>query len=293
MKKYLAFDIGGTQIKYGVINENGEILTHAITDTNAHRGGPAIINSVIEVGKDVLKHQQIDGIAISTAGQVNIHTGVIVGAGDTIPEYVGVEIKKLVSEALGLPVEVRNDVDCAALGEQWLGGHEVDNFIALTVGTGIGGAIVIDGNMYSGHTFSAGEWGYMIVEGEPFEKVASISGLINLTKQYKDDRNWTGKDIFELYDAGDQDIKVAVEKFLKHLAIGISNLIYIFNPEKVIIGGGVTARGDKFLEEVQKEVNKYLLPSFYQNTDIVLARLSNHAGMAGAVHHFIKSQSNI
>ncbi|MBS4178926.1 ROK family protein [Lederbergia citrea] len=291
MKQYLAFDIGGTQIKYGLVDEAGNIISSELMDTEAYRGGPSIIEKVIEMGKKIIESHRVAGVAISTAGQVDINTGMIVGAGDTIPNYTGVEVRKLVSEALGLPVEVRNDVDCAALGEQWLGGHDVDNFIALTVGTGIGGAIVIDGKMYSGHSFSAGEWGYMLVEGKPFESVASVSGLISLANEYKEKRDWTGKEIFALYDEGDAEIKRAVNIFFKHLAIGISNLIYIFNPEKVIIGGGITARGEQFLQEVQGEVQKYLQPSFYKNTEIVLAKLSNHAGMVGAVYNFITRQN--
>ncbi|MBS4197159.1 ROK family protein [Lederbergia citri] len=290
MNQYLAFDIGGTQIKYGIVDESGNIISHGLMDTEAHLGGPSIIDKVIAKGKRLIEDHSVIGIAISTAGQVDFHTGTIVGAGDTIPNYTGVEIKLRIEEALGLPVEVRNDVDCAALGEQWLGGHDVNNFIALTVGTGIGGAIVIDGKMYSGHTFSAGEWGYMLVEGEVFEKVASVSGLIHLARKYKEDRDWTGKEIFALYDEGDVDMKLAADTFFKHLAIGITNLIYIFNPEKVIVGGGITARGERFLQEIQQEVQKYIQPSIYKNTEIVLAKLSNHAGMVGAVYHFIKSR---
>jgi predicted NBD/HSP70 family sugar kinase len=290
MKHYLAFDIGGTQIKYGIVTEKGDILSHYIMDTEAQLGGRAIIDKLIAASKSIVSNHSLSGIAISTAGQVNFHTGTIVAAGETIPHYTGVEIKKLFSEALGLPVEVRNDVDCAALGEMWLGNHETSNFIALTVGTGIGGAIVIDGKMYAGHSFSAGEWGYMLVEGEPFEKNASVSGLIHFANQYKEKRQWTGKEIFDLYDQGDEEIQMAVRQFYRYLAIGISNLIYIFNPEKVIIGGGVTARGERFLRELQAEINNYLLPSFQKNTEIVLAKLSNHAGMIGAVYHFLHFQ---
>jgi len=288
MKHYLAFDIGGTQIKYGIVTKNGDILSHFMMDTAAHLGGQAIIEKVIAAGKTMVANYSLSGIAISTAGQVNFHTGTIVAAGETIPHYTGIDIKKLVSEALGLPVEVRNDVDCAALGEMWLGHHGSRDFITLTVGTGIGGAIVIDGKMYSGHSFSAGEWGYMLVDGEPFEKNASVSGLIHFANHYKEERPWTGKEIFDLYDQGDEEIQKAVRQFYRYLSIGISNLIYIFNPEKVIIGGGVTARGERFLQEVQAEINNYLLPSFQKNTEIVLAKLSNHAGMIGAVYHFLR-----
>ncbi|MEH7380509.1 ROK family protein [Bacillus sp. JJ1533] len=293
MRKFLAFDIGGTHIKYGIVTEEGILLFSGLVDTEAYFGGPAIVEKIIGLGKSLLESYSVDGVAISTAGVVDIKSGKIIAASGTIPQYIGVEIKSQVSEALGLPVSVRNDVDCAGLGELWLGGHQSENFIALTVGTGIGGAIVIDGKMYSGHSFSAGEWGYMQIEGKPFEKNASVTGLIRFAQQYKENRNWTGKEIFELYDAGDIEIKKAVAQFYRYLGIGISNLIYIFNPEKVILGGGITARGDRFLQEVQEEVQKHLEPSFYENTQIVLAKLSNHAGLIGAVYHFLCDEKSV
>ncbi|RDW22187.1 ROK family protein [Oceanobacillus arenosus] len=293
MNNYLAFDIGGTHIKYGIVNENGEIIHDSTMDTEAHLGGSFIINKVIEAAKIVIQNHQIAGVAISTAGQVNIYTGTIVGAGDTIPDYEGLEIKRIVSTALQLPVEVSNDVNCVALCEKWKGNHQVENFITLTIGTGVGGAIIINNELYTGHTFSAGEWGYMRIEGEPFEKVASISGLIHMAKMFRENRTWTGKEIFALYDRGDSQMKLAVEKFYRHLAIGISNLIYIFNPEKVIIGGGITGRGEQFLQEVKGDVQKYAHPSIFRNTEIVLAKFSNHSGMIGAAYHFMERQKSV
>lgn len=293
MKQYLAFDIGGTHIKYGIINVKGEIISNNSMETEAAKGGLSIIDKVIDKGREILLvNDAIVGIAISTAGQVDYLSGVVVAAGDTIPDYAGTKIKHLISEALKIPVEVRNDVDCAALCEKWLGEHHTENFITLTVGTGIGGAIVINNEMYSGHTFSAGEWGYMIVEGEQFEKVASISGLINMVKQRKEKQVWTGKEVFDLYDQGDEEVKPAVERFYKHLAIGIANLIFIFNPEKVVIGGGISDRGTLFLEEVKSNVQKYVQLDILTNTEIVLAKYSNHSGMIGAVYHFIQQQDN-
>lgn len=289
MKQYLAFDIGGTHIKYGILTMNGEIIIHDSMDTDAVCGGLAIVNKVIHKARELV-NEDIVGVAISTAGQIDYQQGIVVAAGDTIPNYIGTEIKRLVSEALKLPVEVRNDVDCAALSEKWLGGHQARDFITLTVGTGIGGGIVINDELYSGHSFSAGEWGYMIVEGRPFEKVASISGLINLVKERKGDQDWTGKKVFDLYDQGDLEVQEAVKIFYKHLAIGIANLIFIFNPEKVVIGGGITGRGNQFLEEVREHVEKYVQLAILENTDIVLAKHSNHAGIIGAVYHFIQQQ---
>lgn len=291
MDKYLAFDIGGTLIKYGVVSEKGECFDHYLMDTEAHLGGPAIIQKVIQAGQRMLdQFKDIKGIAISSAGQIDVHKGTVIGAGDTIPNYKGLEIKKIVHKTLDLPVEVRNDVDCAALCELWLGEHQIKNFITITVGTGVGGAIIINRELFSGHTYSAGELGYMLVEGKQFENVASVAGLIEMVKQYKEDHEWTGKKIFEQYDAGDPKVKRAVKTFYKHLGIGISNLIYIFNPEKVIIGGGITERGEKFLHEVQEVVKQYTEPNIYANSKIVLAKHFNYSGMVGAVYNFLQRQ---
>lgn len=291
MKKYLAFDIGGTHIKFGVVDEEGNVIRHSHMDTDAYLGGKAIVEKVINKTNEAKLEEEFEGIAISTAGQVNFNTGTIVAAGDTIPNYQGLEIKKLVSDAVNLPVEVRNDVDCAALCEKWKGNHLAKDFIVLTIGTGIGGGIVLNNELYSGHSFSAGEWGYMLVEGKPFEKIASISGLINLAKKYKENREWTGEEIFTLFDNGDPGMTKAVEKFYKHLGIGIANLIYIFNPEVVVLGGGISGRGERFLQEVNGVVEKYTNPLIHKNTKLSLAKYSNHSGIIGAVYHFIDRQS--
>ncbi len=191
-------------------------------------------------------------------------------------------------EILKVPVSIDNDVNCAAFGEKWNGsGREKDNFIMLTIGTGIGGAIFIDGELYRGHSFSAGEWGNMLIEGKTFEEVASISGLIRLVRKYKGKGEWNGKRIFELYDKGDREVAQAVGIFFKHLAIGISNLAYIFNPETIIIGGGITDRGNEFLKEVKEEISKYLNQEIYNNCEIELAQNGNCAGMIGAIYHFL------
>ena len=210
------------------------------------------------------------------------------GGVDHIPGYSMIPIMNRLQEVLKVPVSIDNDVNCAAFGEKWNGsGREKRNFIMFTLGTGIGGAIFIDGELYRGHSFSAGEWGNMLIEGKPFEEVASISGLIHLVRKYKGEGDWNGKTIFELYDKGDREVTQAVEVFFKHLAIGISNLAYIFNPEMIVIGGGITDRGNQFLKEVKEEVEKYLQKEIYNNCEIELAQNGNCAGMIGAIYHFL------
>ncbi|EDZ54480.1 ROK family transcriptional regulator [Bacillus thuringiensis] len=288
MKVYIAFDIGGTQIKYGIVSEIGRVLKHKTVATEIHLGGEQIIQKLIYVSKEIMNEHTIAGIGISTAGIVDINKGIVMGGADHIPGYSTIPIIDRLQEILKVPVSIDNDVNCAAFGEKWNGsGREKKNFIMLTIGTGVGGAIFIDGELYRGHSFSAGEWGNMLIEGKTFEEVASISGLIRLVRKYKGKGEWNGKRIFKLYDKGDREVAQAVGIFFKHLAIGISNLAYIFNPETIIIGGGITDRGNEFLKEVKEEISKYLNQEIYNNCEIELAQNGNCAGMIGAIYHFL------
>lgn len=288
MKEYIAFDIGGTQIKYGIVSEIGRVLKRKTVATEIHLGGEQIIQKLIYVSKKIMNEHTIAGIGISTTGIVDINKGIVTGGADHIPGYSTIPIIDRLQEILKVPVSIDNDVNCAAFGEKWNGsGREKENFIMLTLGTGIGGAIFIDGELYRGHSFSAGEWGNMLIEGKTFEEVASISGLIRLVRKYKGKGEWNGKRIFELYDKGNREVAQAVGVFFKHLAIGISNLAYIFNPETIIIGGGITDRGNEFLKEVKEEVSKYLNQEIYNNCEIELAQNGNCAGMIGAIYHFL------
>lgn len=288
MKEYIAFDIGGTQIKYGIISEAGRVLKCKTVATEIHLGGEQIIQKLILLSKKLMNEHTIAGIGISTAGIVDINKGIVTGGADHIPGYSTIPIIDRLQEILKVPVSIDNDVNCAAFGEKWNGSvREKKNFIMLTIGTGVGGAIFIDGELYRGHSFSAGEWGNMLIEGKTFEEVASISGLIRLVRKYKGKGEWNGRTIFELYDKGDREVAQAVGIFFKHLAIGISNLAYIFNPETIIIGGGITDRGNEFLKEVKEEISKYLNQEIYNNCEIELAQNGNCAGMIGAIYHLL------
>ena len=149
--RILALDIGGTDIKYGIINESFDILEAHKTPTNAHLGGAHIIDTIIDISKN---YTNIDKIAISTAGQVDSHSGVIVYATDTIPNYTGTRLKEAVEKETGILTVVENDVNSAAYGEAHFGaGKGYDSFICLTYGTGIGGAIFLNGDVFKGSPF--------------------------------------------------------------------------------------------------------------------------------------------
>lgn len=145
MRKFIAFDIGGTLIKYGVLTDKGNFLERNETATQAEFGGPEVLRKVKEIGDGLIKRYSIGGICISTAGQVDSKKGEILYASSLIPEYTGTLIKKELEAYFRLPVEVENDVNCAGLAESWIGkGRDAKSLFCLTVGTGIGGSYIID-----------------------------------------------------------------------------------------------------------------------------------------------------
>lgn len=291
MNKYITFDIGGTFIKYGIIQENGELIYSSKMETEIQKGGPNIVNKLLKKINELRQSYNVNGVAISSAGVINSKTGIVVNATKNIPNFIGLNYKETIEKATNLPVEVQNDVNCFALCEKWLGNaRDCNNFITLTIGTGIGGAIYINDNMYYGNNFSAGEWGRMNILGEKYEAVSSITGLTNLAKKYVEDKVWDGKEIFDLYDQGDKAMTKVINKFYKHLVTGICNLIYIFNPDKVIIGGGITSRGNKFIEEVNEHLSKVIEKEFLETTEISLSKFSNNSGMIGALYHFLQNR---
>lgn len=157
----LVIDIGGTNIKYALATRDGQLSFKGSMPTQAFKGAELLFEKVGQIVLEIQQKRKIDGIAISTAGQVDAQSGVIVHATDAIPGYTGFLLKERLEKNFKLPVSVENDVHCAALGELWKGNVPTHDFLALTIGTGIGGAVVINGEIYHGATYSAGEIGHM------------------------------------------------------------------------------------------------------------------------------------
>lgn len=289
MNLFAVIDIGGTSIKYGVINEDGTLIKVNDRDTEAYKGGLSIIDKVKEIIKDIKNDYDITGICVSTAGMVCPKEGKIVYAGPTIPNYTGVEVKKILEEEFNLPCSVENDVNCAALGEFFGGaGKGKSSMACLTIGTGIGGALIIDGKILHGFSNSAGEIGYMLVNGEQIQKIASASALVNNVAMRKniDSNEIDGRYILDNYEKKDAICIDEVEKLADNLALGISNIVYLINPEVVVLGGGIMAREEIFKPLIEKSLKKYLIESVYNNTNIAFAELRNTAGMKGAFYNF-------
>lgn len=291
--RILALDIGGTDIKYGIINESFDILEAHKTPTNAHLGGAHIIDTIIDISKN---HTNIDKIAISTAGQVDSHSGVIVYATDTIPNYTGTRLKEAVEKETGILTVVENDVNSAAYGEAHFGaGKGYDSFICLTYGTGIGGAIFLNGDVFKGSGFSAGEMGHIITHAGGkactcggngcYEQYASTSALLRAVNEISP----TPLDSFEIFSKmnSDEQIKSAVDSWIDEIIIGLISIIYTFNPPLIILGGGIMNE-EYIINSINAKLPSRLMESF-RNVKIKRATLGNKASMLGASYKAVNN----
>jgi len=294
MRNFIAIDIGGTLIKYGVITEEGRFIERFETPTEAHLGGTDIVKRIKQLGKELMRRHQLSGICISSAGQVDSKAGKILYASSLIPNYTGTPLKQELEAYFELPVAVENDVNCAGLAESWIGtGKDVKSLFCLTVGTGIGGSYILDNKLHTGHSFSGGEIGYIPIEGKQFQELASTRVLVANVAEQKgiSETELDGKAIFELARKGDKICIDAINELVYYLSKGIATIAYMMNPELVIIGGGISAQKDYLYPLIMEELKKDLIASIRNNTRIEIARNLNDAGMIGALRHFLLEES--
>ena len=296
---YICIDIGGTSIKYGVLDGTGEIFINGSITTKVTQTENFILLDLKKLIKDILEQYvtyDIKGICVSSAGVVDPEKGEIVYSGPTIPGYTGTKIKEEIEKEFGISCEVENDVNCAGLGEYWKGaGKGSKSMVCMTVGTGIGGSVILDGKLLNGIGYTAGEIGYMDVNGQFIQEVASSRFLVKKVQEEKEKReglkqNITGVDVFELAKKGDEICIDAIDMLIENLAVGIRNIMYLLNPEIVIIGGGITAQKEYLEERIRKRVNDGMISDMFKKTKIELAQQGNQAGLLGALYHFLKKQ---
>ncbi len=295
MKKFICIDIGGTSIKYGILRETGIIIEKGNMDTNALKeGGQGIFEKIKYIISKYLRNYEVEAVCISTAGMVDPKDGKILFALEhLIPGYTGMEIKKEVEKEFNIRCEVENDVNCAGLGEMWLGaGKGASSSVCLTIGTGIGGCIIINNELIHGFSNSAGEIGYMKINGEDFQNVASTTSLVKRVARLKNiaEESINGKMIFDMAKNKDQDCLKEIDYMIKSLAIGIANLSYIINPEVIILGGGIMAQEQFLKPKIEEALRKELIKTIYENTRIEFAKRQNDAGMIGALYNFLNKK---
>ncbi len=284
----MVLDIGGTAIKSGLFD--GETLSDIQeTPTEAGLGGA----HVVQRSKDIIASYReccpFDRIGISTAGQVDPVSGQIIYANENIPGYTGTRLGEIIAQTFHVPTAVENDVNAAAIGESVFGaGKGRREFVCLTYGTGVGGAIFSGGRLYSGCSYSAGEFGAIVTHPEDrdigsdmfsgcYEKYASVTALVKRAIQL-DPTLDSGRKIFERID--EPEVRALVDRWTTEIVYGLITIVHMLNPECVILGGGIMEQ-PCVLEQLREKLYPNIMPSF-RHVQIKRAALGNRAGMLGA-----------
>ena len=308
----IGIDLGGTNIAVGLVNENNEIVLKGSVPTKADREISLVIDDMaalcLKVIADAgLSVSDIEHAGVSSPGTVNPETGVVVYANNLNMHHV--PLAKMLSERTGIKeIFLANDADAAAYGEAVAGAAKgAKDSVMITLGTGVGGGIIIDGKIYSGFNHAGGELGHTVIEknGRPcscgrhgcWEAYSSATGLIKMTKEkmreYPDSKMWElcdgdiekagGKTAFKAARAGDAAGKAVVDAYVGYLACGLTNMINIFQPEILSIGGGVCNEGDYLLDPVKKIMfSECYSRDGVPQTEVRIAKLGNDAGIIGA-----------
>ena len=277
----LAIDIGGTMIKYGLVSSDGEILSTDKIETEAEKGLENILNKIDNIFKRYKENNPV-GIAVSGTGQINGMIGKVIGGNPIIPNWIGANLVKILEEKYNLPAILENDVNCVALGEKWIGaGKNLSNFICLTIGTGIGGGVILNNQLFRGENFVAGEFGHILIKKGEFEQFASTTALIRLVKE-RTGKILNGKEIFDLEKKEIVEYQEVISEWIENLTDGLSSIIYCFNPANIILGGGVIGQGEPLINRIKNSLFKKIGSQFKEKLNIIQAKLGNNAGMIGA-----------
>lgn len=308
-KIYLGVDIGGTAVKIGLVDETGKILSTNQYSVSFDQYHTPILETVLKstdlfLNSNKISTKDLSGIGISATGQIDTKQGIVTGSGGNLKNWEGINLKKAFSDQYHIPVTVVNDANCVALGEKWIGSaKDASNAIVLTIGTGLGGGIIINNQILLGQFGYGGEIGHFSInnQGLPctcgnagcFEQYASMTALVkSVTTYYKTkDPNYlahhliNGKTIFESMANGDSDIIKIVNAWIHDISTGIVSLVHIFNPELVVIGGGVSIQEELFISKLRGEVIQHVMPNFRNSLKLNAACLGNNAGLVGAVYY--------
>ena len=294
---YLAFDMGGTNIKYAVVTEEGEFLTKG-KFPSPQDSFEELVQAIGEVHRRLATEYSFHGIALSVPGAPNNETGVIVGD-SALPYIHGPNVHKALFDETGLTVYAENDAKSAALCEVWKGAaKDVEHALFLIIGTGIGGAIVVNRQLYQGKHLLAGEYGYMILHSDfqkrefrTFSAIGSTGALVRDVAERKSlsHEQLSGEEIFEYAKAGDKECIEAIDTFYENIATALFTLLYTFDPEKIIIGGAISSRPDlldRILEKFQI-INDTIQPVLKDTTSpIVRCMFEGDANLLGAAYNY-------
>ncbi|KIL38856.1 glucokinase [Gordoniibacillus kamchatkensis] len=305
---YVGVDIGGTSIKVGLCDEEGNLIQTYEGPTDADQGPDTVLDRIAEYVKKIVEQssyewEQVAGIGIGIAGFMDIPEG-FVKLSPNFPGFRNVPVKRTLEAKLGKTVRIDNDANVAALGEAWGGaGRGISHIVAYTLGTGVGGGIIINGKIHQGATGMAGELGHMAIVPDIeaikcgcgqigcLETVSSATGIVRMAKEAVERGETTSlgvlerieaKDVFDAAKAGDEVALRIVGRAAYYLGRSMALVAVVVNPKRFVVGGGVSKAGDILFEPIRETFRKFAPEVAQEGVDIVPATLGNNAGVVGA-----------
>lgn len=310
-KKLIGIDLGGTTVKFAILNLEGDIQTKWSIVTDTTDEGSHIVPSIVESINHHLdlynmSSKDFIGIGMGSPGTVSRKDGTVIGAFNLNWKTLQ-PVREQIEEGTGIPFYLDNDANVAALGEQWLGaGNNEPNVVFVTLGTGVGGGIVMEGQLIHGAIDSAGEIGHMTIDRDGYdctcgkkgclETVASATGVARLArdmsesfageselkKRIDDGELIDAKVVFDEAKSGDVFANIVVDQVSEYLGLACGNIANLLNPSTIVIGGGVSKAGEFLAERIREEFKQYAFPTIRETTHIRIAELGNDAGVIGA-----------
>lgn len=297
MNKYMVFDLGGTYLKFAVMDEKANKLESGRIATPVE-GIEELLQKIDAVVKEYENMYTFSGIAVSSPGAVNSETGFI-GGTSAISYIHRINMIELLEQRTGLKISIENDANCAALAEGWLGAAKnTDYYICVVVGTGIGGSIVLNQSILKGATLHGGEFGCMIIGNPleyPLQKTWSLTSSTNaLVREVEKKKGLlagtlNGEKVFQLAEDGDLTIQDCITNLYKKLAAGIFNLKYSLDPSKILIGGGISKRPE-VIDGINKELKQLKNETATLDIEVEACQFGNDANLIGALFHFLKEE---
>ncbi|MGQ9461723.1 MAG: ROK family protein [Candidatus Fervidibacter sp.] len=310
MRFALAIDLGGTKVAAAVVSEKGTITSHSTRPTEAQKGGDWVLNRIKEAALEALEKSKIHpsqllGVGMGTPGVVDTERGIMLSEAVNIPEWKGRNLKEELERILGVTVFVENDANAAGLGELVFGaGKGAKSLVFVALGTGIGGAVILNGELVHGSSFAAGELGHISIDPNGLrcgcgnygciELYASGPAIAQRAREYVlkgaktklstmvAPEELTAEHVARAAQEGDLLAQLVLAEAGKLLGVALAGVVNLLNPNCIVIGGGVAQAGDWILEPVRWEVKRRALPDATKNLKILQAALGTNAGVLGA-----------
>jgi glucokinase len=302
----IGLDLGGTSIKYALATESGKILKQGHLPSDADADKEVIINNLYLSAQEMLDYadtigQDVQAIGIGTPGNVNLETGWLMGSTPNFKCWSDINIKSEMKKKIKIPAYADNDANLMALGEAQFGaGKGYTNIICVTVGTGIGGGFIINGQLYRGSAYAGAEFGHSLVQADGIscrcgsngclEMYASATAMLRDFRQFAQESDFKSETnnlnmayLFKLREQGNIAAQKAIDSGIYYLGRGLASSINIFNPDVIIIGGGVADAGEIYIDGIRQVAYKYAMEKPKENVKIIGAQLGNKAGFLGAV----------